>query len=99
MPYCRRAVMTSPKMRLAISIAGQGFRWRSKEVPLLRRADRDPDAEHDDAAEHDLEHRLQERRIHVARADIGDRPQFEEYDDAGDRGRDPECVGKRVRDQ
>ncbi|HEX3502098.1 MAG TPA: hypothetical protein VHU22_01760, partial [Xanthobacteraceae bacterium] len=29
----------------------------------LRRADQNADAKHDDAAEHDLEHRLQERRI------------------------------------
>jgi hypothetical protein len=43
----------------------------------LRGADQNTDPEHDEAAEHDLEHRLQERRIHVAGADIGDRPQFE----------------------
>ncbi len=37
-------------------------------------ADQYPDREHDAAAEHDLECRLQERRIHVSRANIGDGP-------------------------
>ena len=40
----------------------------------LRRADQNADAEHDHAAEHDLEHGLKERRVHVFRADEGDRP-------------------------
>ena len=34
----------------------------------------DADPEHDHAAKHNLEHRLQERRVHVAGADKGDRP-------------------------
>ena len=55
---------------------------------MLFRSDR----EHDRAAQHDLEHRLQERRVHVARADEGDRPQLEEHHDPGNRGRDPERV-------
>src|SRR5665213_1732800 len=58
----------------------------------LSRADQDAHRKHDDAAEHDLEHRLQEWRVHVARSDEGDRPQFEEHDDARDRGRDPERI-------
>src|SRR4051812_46773044 len=37
-------------------------------------ADQDADRQHDDAAQHDLKHRLQERRVHVARPDPGDRP-------------------------
>ena len=41
---------------------------------LLRRSDQYPHRQHDGAAEHDLEHRLQEWRVHVARADEGDRP-------------------------
>ena len=41
---------------------------------LLSCADQYPDREHDGPAQHDLEHRLQERRVHVARADEGDRP-------------------------
>ena len=40
----------------------------------LRRTNQDADREHDGAAEHDLEHRLQERRIHISRANIGDGP-------------------------
>ncbi len=47
------------------------FHHRSQR---LRRSDENADREHDDAAEHDLEHRLQERRVHIARANIGDRP-------------------------
>ena len=49
-------------------------------------------AKHDDAAEHDLEHRLQERRVHIAGADIGDRPQLKENHHAGHPGCDPERV-------
>lgn len=56
----------------------------SGTVWLLRRPDHDPDRQHDGAAEHDLEHGLEERRVHVARADEGDRPQFEEHHNAGD---------------
>ena len=59
----------------------------------LRRANENADGKHDGAAEHDLEHGLQKRRVHVARANIGDRPELEEHHDAGDRGRDPEGIG------
>src|SRR6476620_12753263 len=58
----------------------------------LRPADQYPDREHDAATEHDLERGLQERRIHVSRANIGDRPEFEEHHGTGDGGRDPERV-------
>ena len=50
------------------------IRRAERELEILRPADQYPDREHDGAAEHDLEHRLQERRVHVARADEGDRP-------------------------
>src|SRR5436190_23132247 len=40
----------------------------------LGAADQYPDREHDHAAEYDLECGLQERRVHVLRADEGDRP-------------------------
>src|ERR1700747_2990627 len=53
---------------------------------LLGRTYQNADAEYDGTAEHDLEHGLKERRVHIARANIGDRPQFEEHHDAGDRG-------------
>ena len=48
-----------------------------------RRADQYSDPEHDGAAKHDLEHGLEERGVHVARADERDCPQFAEDDDAG----------------
>src|SRR5438477_5899177 len=64
-----------------------------------RRAYQNADAEHDDPAEHDLEHRLHERRIHIARANISDGPQFKEDHDTRNRGRDPESVGPTVRHQ
>src|ERR1700759_5150786 len=62
----------------------------------LRRSDENADAEHDYAAEHDLEHSLEEWRVHIARADIGDRPQFEEDDDAVDGGGNPERIGPAI---
>src|SRR5664279_1408134 len=65
----------------------------------LRGSDQNADGEHDSAAEHDLEHRLQERGVHISRADIGDSPEFEEHHDARDRGGDPERIGPRIRNQ
>src|SRR3954469_5625618 len=55
-------------------------------------ADQNPDPEHDGAAEHDLEDRLQERRVHVACTNEGDGPEFEEHDHTGNRGCDPERI-------
>ena len=54
-----------------------------------------PGHEHQHAAEHDLERRLQERRVHVARADPGDRPELDQHHRHRQRGRDPE-VGDQV---
>ncbi len=59
----------------------------------LRRPDQNSDREHDGTAEHDLERRLQEGRVHISRANVGDGPQLEEHDHARNRGRDPERVG------
>src|ERR1700675_717799 len=90
-PYCNRGVIV---FRLRLRVRSRCAR---RQNPLLRRADENADRKDDDAAEHDLEDGLQERRIHVASADEGDRPQLEEHDDAGDRGRYPEgvrpCIG------
>src|SRR5690348_9621714 len=80
---CRR-----PEAAAAIDMVRQ----RTASMLLLCRADQYSDAEHDGAAEHDLEHGVQERRVHVARTDEGDCPQLEEHDNAGDCGGDPERV-------
>jgi len=44
---------------------------------LLGSAYRDPGAEHNKAAQHDLEDSLQEWRVHIARADVGDDPELD----------------------
>jgi hypothetical protein len=49
-------------------------RFHDRSSVRLRRSDENADGQHDDAAEHDLEHRLQEWRVHIARANIGDGP-------------------------
>src|SRR5579863_6623604 len=68
--------------RAAVSIKGY--------VGPSRPADQYASEQHQDAADDHLERRLQEGRIHEARADIGDRPKLEEDDDASDAGGDPE---------
>ena len=51
-----------------------------------RIADEDAGEEDQDAPDHDLEGGLQERRIHIARADPGDHDQLDRYHDEGERG-------------
>src|SRR5882757_212223 len=63
------------------------------------RPDQNAEPEHGGTVEHDPADRLRERRIHIAGADIGDRPQFEEYHSAGDHGRDPKCAGPGIRNE
>src|SRR5258708_22058710 len=55
----------------------------------LGRSDQNADREHDGAAKNDLEHGLQERRVHVSRANVGDGPQLEEHDNACNGGPGP----------
>jgi hypothetical protein len=55
-----------------------------------RTPNEDADDEDKHATDNDLEGGLQERRIHIARADPGDHGQFDRDDDECDRGRDVE---------
>ncbi len=60
--------------QFAAAARHQRCRDAKPAVNRLRRPDHYPDREHDGAADHDLEHRLQEWCVHVARANPGDRP-------------------------
>src|SRR5258707_11513725 len=65
----------------------------------LGRSDQNADREHDGAAKNDLEHGLQERRVHVYRANVGGGPQLEENDNACNRRRAPQNVWPLVGDK
>src|SRR5580704_13611813 len=71
----------------------------SVSASLARRSrtpNEDADDEDEYATNNDLEGGLQERRIHIARADPGDHGQLDRDDGEGDRGRDIE-VGNEIR--
>src|ERR1700730_12395286 len=89
--------MLTPKRREADKARKSKECHWTLSLSQLCRANQNTDAKHDHAAENDLEDGLEKWRIHVASANVGDHPQFEEDDDARNRGCDPECVRPCVR--
>ena len=67
-----------------------------REARRSRTPNEDADDEDKHATDNDLEGGLQERGIHIARADPGDHGQLDCDDGEGDRGRDIE-VGNEIR--
>src|SRR3546814_16970911 len=57
-------------------------------------SDDDAGGKHQRPSDHDLEDGPQERRLHIAVLDECDRPEFDEDDDGGKRGRRPEMRDK-----
>src|SRR3712207_1711320 len=64
-------------------------------TPCSRTADQNTRGENQRAAEHDLVGGAQERRLHVAPADPGDRPELDDDDEHRDGGCRPE-VGHQI---